>query len=167
MDSISIERLKLVHPELSRRVYLLDEKLLAEGIRFRVMRGLATFPEQEAIYEQGRTTPGMIVTNAKPGWSGHNFGYAIDGGPDDPAFPAWHPDWNVQDQRWRNLLAAALECGLAEGAMWRSLKPDNPHFYLKELPATPGDDLRAILQTGGIEAVFREIDALLGIPKGA
>src|SRR5258708_20119337 len=146
MDSISVERLKPVHPELSRRVYLLDSKLEADGIHIRVTRGLATFEEQAAIFAEGRTAPGKIVTHAKPGWSAHNFGYAVDAAPDDPSFPAWHPDYREQDDRWKDLLAKALECGLAEGAMWRSVAPDSPHLYLKELPPTPDAYLRAILQ---------------------
>jgi peptidoglycan LD-endopeptidase CwlK len=161
MDAISIERLKLVHPELSLRAYKLDGLLTPDGIHIRVVRGLATSAEQEAIYEQGRTAPGVIVTNAKPGYSAHNFGYAFDASPDDPNFPAWHPDWNARDGRWKDLLAKALQCGLAEGALWRSVQPDCPHFYLREMPATPGDILRSILAGGTIEDVFAEIDQVL------
>jgi peptidoglycan L-alanyl-D-glutamate endopeptidase CwlK len=33
---------------------------------------------QNALYAQGRTTPGKIVTNAKGGQSFHNYGVAFD-----------------------------------------------------------------------------------------
>lgn len=33
---------------------------------------------QQSLYDQGRTTPGSIVTNAKPGSSCHEFGCAMD-----------------------------------------------------------------------------------------
>jgi peptidoglycan L-alanyl-D-glutamate endopeptidase CwlK len=36
--------------------------------------------EQAWIYAQGRTRPGSIVTNAKPGYSWHNFRRALDYG---------------------------------------------------------------------------------------
>jgi peptidoglycan L-alanyl-D-glutamate endopeptidase CwlK len=37
-----------------------------------------TAEEQAVLYAQGRTTPGPIVTRAKPGQSAHNFGLAVD-----------------------------------------------------------------------------------------
>jgi peptidoglycan L-alanyl-D-glutamate endopeptidase CwlK len=161
LDTISQERLVPVHPVLRDRIYRLDGMLEPDGIHIRIFRGLATWPEQDAIYQQGRTAPGDIVTNARAGYSGHNFGYAVDGGPDDPNFPKWHPDWNVRDDRWKDLLEKAKTCGLAEGAEWRSVKPDNPHFYLKELPATPDDNFRYLFSNGGMDAVFAEIDRIL------
>src|SRR5258708_17931916 len=118
LDTISKSRLDLVHPELSRRIYTLDSHLEVDGIHIRVMRGLATWSAQDAIYQQGRTTPGPIVTHAPSGYSGHNFGYAVDTAPDDPNFPSWHPDWNQLDERSKDLLAKAKDCGLAEGAEW-------------------------------------------------
>ena len=39
-----------------------------------VTQGLRTMVEQEALYAQGRTAPGAIVTNAQPGQSPHNPG---------------------------------------------------------------------------------------------
>lgn len=40
--------------------------------------GYRSFEEQDALYAQGRTTPGDIVTNAKGGESAHNYGCATD-----------------------------------------------------------------------------------------
>lgn len=40
--------------------------------------GFRSFAEQTALYAQGRTTAGKIVTNAKAGQSAHNFGLAVD-----------------------------------------------------------------------------------------
>jgi peptidoglycan L-alanyl-D-glutamate endopeptidase CwlK len=55
-----------------------------------------TLEEQAALYAQGRTTAGSIVTNAKPGTSAHNYGLAIDvvpivNGKPDWSFNALHP----------------------------------------------------------------------------
>lgn len=44
----------------------------------KVISTLRSWSEQEKLYNQGRTTPGKIVTNAKPGTSIHNWGCAID-----------------------------------------------------------------------------------------
>lgn len=58
---------------------------------------LRSMEEQAALYAQGRTTPGRIVTNAQPGQSAHNYGLALDvvpvvnGKPDwDGSHPVWH-----------------------------------------------------------------------------
>jgi len=54
--------------------------LLAEskGLVLRVTQGLRSLSEQEAIYAKGRTEQGSVVTNARPGYSWHNFGRAYD-----------------------------------------------------------------------------------------
>lgn len=50
----------------------------ALDITLRITYGMRTFEEQQAIYNQGRVTPGPIVSYARPGWSFHNYGLAID-----------------------------------------------------------------------------------------
>jgi peptidoglycan L-alanyl-D-glutamate endopeptidase CwlK len=40
--------------------------------------GWRSFEQQARLYFQGRTLPGAIVTNARPGESAHNFGLAWD-----------------------------------------------------------------------------------------
>jgi peptidoglycan L-alanyl-D-glutamate endopeptidase CwlK len=162
LDTISKSRLDLVHPELSRRIHTLDSHLEVDGIHIRVVRGLATWSAQDAIYQQGRTTPGPIVTHARPEHSAHCFLYAVDAAPDDTKFPSWHPDWNELDDRWKDLLAKAKDCGLSEGADWRSVNPDYPHLYLKELPATPDAELVNAMHEGGLDAVRTIIDKRLG-----
>jgi hypothetical protein len=39
---------------------------------------MRSFAEQDALYAQGRTKPGKIVTKARGGFSNHNFGVAFD-----------------------------------------------------------------------------------------
>ena len=48
------------------------------GLRLRVVQALRTIAEQNALYNQGRTTPGNIVTKAKGGTSYHNYALAMD-----------------------------------------------------------------------------------------
>jgi peptidoglycan L-alanyl-D-glutamate endopeptidase CwlK len=80
-DTVSIARVDALHPkvkELVRACIDEAEKKFPESIAIRVVQGYRTFAEQQAIYNQGRTTPGPIVTRSKPGQSFHNFGLAID-----------------------------------------------------------------------------------------
>lgn len=51
-----------------------------KGLEYKAISGLRTFDEQAHLYAKGRTAPGLIVTNARPGSSYHNYGLAIDCG---------------------------------------------------------------------------------------
>ena len=48
------------------------------GLSVQVISTYRDYAEQGRLYAQGRTTPGKIVTNAKPGYSYHNFKVAWD-----------------------------------------------------------------------------------------
>lgn len=80
-DRISLDRAVLLHPAVRQQVIDCIEKAEAgfpANMAIRIVQGLRTFAEQDAIYAQGRTTPGPIVTHAKAGKSYHNFGLAVD-----------------------------------------------------------------------------------------
>lgn len=47
---------------------------------YKIISGHRTYAEQTKLYNKGRKTKGDIVTNAKAGYSNHNFGIAGDGG---------------------------------------------------------------------------------------
>lgn len=47
-------------------------------IDVRITSGKRSYEEQNRLYDQGRTTYGIIVTNARGGYSAHNYGIAID-----------------------------------------------------------------------------------------
>lgn len=82
MDSITLERIKLLHPAIRQKALddytFANNKLLPKGVRLRFTHTLRTIDEQNKLYAQGRTLPGSIVTNAKGGSSYHNYGLAID-----------------------------------------------------------------------------------------
>lgn len=81
IDKISLDRLQLVHPKLrDEAIVIFNEIALALTGRAicRIAYSLRTFAEQDALYAQGRTTAGKIVTNAKGGQSFHCYGLALD-----------------------------------------------------------------------------------------
>ena len=47
---------------------------------YTMISGTRTYAEQNALYAKGRTAPGPVVTNARGGYSNHNFGIAGDFG---------------------------------------------------------------------------------------
>lgn len=80
-DKISIPRVEKLHPKIRNEVKELIEKAESKfpaTVAVRIVQGLRTFTEQDALYAQGRTKPGPRVTNSKAGQSYHNFGLAID-----------------------------------------------------------------------------------------
>jgi peptidoglycan L-alanyl-D-glutamate endopeptidase CwlK len=90
---------------------------------------LRTFAEQDALYAQGRTRSGNIVTNAKAGHSNHNYGLALDfvlikGGYDMKA-----DDDHDGIADWLEVVAIAKLFGFEWGGDWITFK-DNPHIEM-------------------------------------
>lgn len=154
MNDISKERLAQVHPELARRIMQLNDAL---DFDMEVTQGYRTFAQQDALYNQGRTEPGIVVTDAPGGYSAHNFGYACDIVPED--IEPGQPDWNIDHAAWRAILDKATGFGLAEGARWID-KHDNPHMYLEELPAEPTDAMRQQFKEGQLPEVWKNFPTL-------
>lgn len=81
MDKITIERIKLLHPKVREEAMEIYEEIcksLTGKAICRFSYTLRTFAEQDALFAQGRTKPGKIVTNSRSGFSMHNYGLAID-----------------------------------------------------------------------------------------
>lgn len=80
-DQKTLERIQLLHPKLRGEVVDIYNEICdaLKGRAFcRFAYTLRTFAEQDALYAQGRTKPGKIVTKAKGGLSYHNYGLALD-----------------------------------------------------------------------------------------
>ena len=81
-----------------------------------VVHTLRTYDEQDALYEQGRTEPGKIVTNARGGKSWHNFGLALDFAFEQDG--TQHPTWSTAGSDiddWRLLGAMGKAIGFEWG----------------------------------------------------
>lgn len=134
MDTVSEARLELVNPALAGKIRQMAGILAGEGITLRVTQGLRTWAEQSALYAQGRTSPGAIVTNAEPGHSWHNYGLAVDL---VPMTEAGQPDWNTSHPVWQRIVSLGESLGLESGARWRTF-PDWPHLQLTgTFPVSP------------------------------
>ncbi|MCY8232344.1 peptidoglycan-binding protein [Priestia endophytica] len=119
----SEKRLVGVNATVAAKAIELIKLAYRNGINIAVTQGLRTFAEQNALYEQGRTKPGKIVTNARGGQSIHNYGLAFDIAIfDDNQNAVWTGnDYNRVGKLGQQLL------GLEWGGAWRSFK-DLPHF---------------------------------------
>ncbi len=104
-------------------------KAAAAGITIKILSGLRTYEKQDALYAQGRGKPGPIVTNARGGFSNHNFGIAFDIGVfEGGKYLGESPKYNAV-----GVLGADL--GLEWGGGWKTIK-DAPHFQLRPAWAT-------------------------------
>ena len=116
--------LELLRPKVRK----LEQELVAacaqKGISFVVTQTLRTFAEQEALYAQGRTVPGPIVTNARGGYSLHNYGVAFDICPTIGGKLQWN---NIA--LFDAIGALGESIGLEWGGAWTKF-PDKPHFQL-------------------------------------
>ena len=80
-DAKTLERIELLHPALrdeAKEIYTEICERLNGRVLCRFAFTLRTFAEQDALYAQGRTKPGAVVTRAKGGQSWHNYGLSVD-----------------------------------------------------------------------------------------
>lgn len=81
---------------------------------------------QDSLYAIGRTVKGAKVTNAKAGYSWHNFRLAFDVVPVRNGKPIWKTT-GEEGKLWAEIGRIGKECGLEWGGDFKSLK-DLPHF---------------------------------------
>lgn len=113
-----------LHPSFAPRVAATQAAWKKAGYDVLVTCTLRSVEEQNALYAQGRTTPGPIVTKAKGGQSWHNFGLAIDVVP----LVAGKAMWDESNPIWRALADIAKKQGLSWGGDWTGGFRDIPHF---------------------------------------
>jgi D-alanyl-D-alanine dipeptidase len=145
MNNASQARLAKVHPRLATGATALINALAAQGLVVEVVQGLRTFAEQDALFAQGRTKPGQVVTNAKGGQSNHNYGLAVDLCP----FVNGKPQWN-DNAAFLRIGAEAVKQGLEWGGNWKKLI-DKPHVQLGGLTVA---QCSALFKKGGLEKVW-------------
>ena len=108
-----------VQPLARRLIQLLKE----DGLTFKVTSGFRSYEEQDELYEQGRSKPGKIVTNARGGYSNHNFALAFD----ITQFDGNRPIYESDDYKTAGKLGKSI--GLLWGGDWSN--GDEPHFEFR------------------------------------
>lgn len=133
LDDRSERNISTLHPAVQprARAFLSAAKSLAtqRSLDVRIISALRTYAEQDALYAQGRTTPGRIVTNARAGYSSHNFGLAFDIGIfSGKAYLDDHPLYTELGPLGESL-------GLEWGGRWKKIV-DEPHYQFRPAWAT-------------------------------
>ena len=132
MDKITLQRIELIHPVLRdevREIYDVICERVSKKAAVRFTHTLRTFKEQAEIYAKGRTAPGKIVSNARPGRSWHNYGMAVD----IVLLVGGGALWDIKtdfdgDGRpdWMEAVQVFKEYGWEAGIDWKFSDP--PHF---------------------------------------
>lgn len=116
----------LLHPAFRSLIEQAIAWAAARGVTLVPVQGTRTEEEQRALYNQGRSAGGSIVTNAGPGQSLHNYGVAVDL---VPAELVNTPDWSPDSPLWNVVGQAADAVGLEWGGNWDSFV-DRPHVQM-------------------------------------
>lgn len=123
----------MCHPQLQ----LLANKLITEckkqGLIVKLGECFRSVAEQDALYAQGRTTKGSIVTNARgTSYSSmHQWGVAFDVIRNDGKGA-----YNDSDNWFSKVAKIGKSLGLEWGGDWTS-PVDKPHFQLPQWGSTP------------------------------
>lgn len=113
-----------LHPEVASRCIMHKARCETElGIELLITSTYRDGESQNALYAQGRTTPGSIVTRARAGESFHNYRVAYDVVPVVDGKPVWDASHPV----WGEVGRIGKECGLEWAGDWKNF-PEYPHF---------------------------------------
>lgn len=118
------------------------------GVEILITCTWRSFSEQQALYAQGRTISGPIITYAQAGESWHNYGLALDFVP----LKDGKADWNDLG-KFKTVGELGEDLGLKWGGRFK--KPiDRPHFEMTF--GFPLGEIKMIYERGGIKEVWAE-----------
>jgi len=106
-------------PGFAKKLGRFEARLAEQGIRVVLTWGYRSIESQNGLYAKGRTAPGSIVTNARGGYSWHNFGLAADYAFVIDGKVTWNGPWDVFGK-------VARQCELEWGGDWKRFT-DRPH----------------------------------------
>ena len=125
IDVRSAANIATLRPDAQQKAREWLLKCLEAGINVKVICGTRTYKEQDALYAQGRSTPGPKVTNAPAGYSWHNFGVGWDFVVFDST---GQPQW--ESPLMEKCCKIAESLGLEWGGHWTNFQ-DIPHIQIK------------------------------------
>jgi peptidoglycan L-alanyl-D-glutamate endopeptidase CwlK len=123
VDARSEGNIKTLLPQVQPYARKLVAAAAADGITIVVTSGTRTYEEQNELYEQGRSKPGNIVTNARAGYSWHNHGVALDVTVFEQGKPVW------ESIKYKSVGAIGKRLGFEWGGDFTSFS-DEPHFQM-------------------------------------
>jgi len=110
---------KGLDPQFAKKLIAFEIALAKRDIKVIMTWGYRSVEEQDDLYAKGRTAPGSKVTNARGGYSWHNFRLAADYAFVIDGKVTWNGPWETFGR-------IARQCGLEWGGDWKSMT-DRPH----------------------------------------
>lgn len=126
MDTRSLTNLNTLHPKfrpVAIAAFEEAQQAMPDNVRIVVVQGLRTFAESDALYQQGRSKPGQIVTKAAAGQSYHNYGLAFD----FSMITNGKEDFQV-GPHWLQVVSIMESHGMYWGGHFPMGFHDDPHF---------------------------------------
>jgi len=130
VDDRSEKVIAALLPQVQPYARALVKKAAQHGITIKVIGGLRTYEEQNELFAQGRTKPGRVVTNARGGFSNHNFGIAFDVGVFEGA------SYLGESPKYKAVGALGMDLGLEWGGNWKTFWMSRTFNYARNGPAT-------------------------------
>ena len=131
LDERSAKNVATLHHKVQQvfKNWIAECQILAKAFNFeyKAISGNRTWEEQAKIYAQGRTAPGKVVTNARPGYSNHNYGIAVDMGVFENGKYLDGSNPGKAEAFHREAAKIAEKYNIEWGGSWKSFK-DYPHF---------------------------------------
>jgi peptidoglycan L-alanyl-D-glutamate endopeptidase CwlK len=115
--------------KLDRFLVIVESIMTPKGIKVEVISGLRSWSAQAALYAQGRTKPGRIVTKARPGSSWHNYGLAIDLGLFKNGIYLDESKPAEADKLYAEIGRIAEVNGIEWAGTWKTFQ-ETPHFQV-------------------------------------
>lgn len=130
-------QLDSIYPPFLEKFLQLLANCESQGYLYPAISGYRSKSEQAKLYFQGRTTPGNIVTNARPGTSWHNWGCSVDVARDIDVLQAGlQPTWDPS--RYLKLKEEGEKLGLQVGVPGKHLGGDCGHVQWVKDADHPG-----------------------------
>lgn len=123
---INSRKITDLHPRVAAMATRFITECEKRGIDLLVTSTYRDAESQDALYAQGRTVPGKIVTKARAGQSWHNWRVAFDIVPLRAGKPVWGtsgPDGRL----WETVGSIGESCGLEWAGRWKTFK-EYAHF---------------------------------------
>lgn len=119
---INSRSLEYLLPVVRTRAEHLIKACALENIDIIITSTFRDHASQQALYNQGRSAAGKIVTNAKPGYSFHNWQCAFDVVPIILGKAVWN-----NGALWLEIGEIGEACGLEWAGRWKTFK-ESAHF---------------------------------------
>ena len=154
-NAVSVNRdLTLLAPKFREAVEAAINDCQGRGLDAYVYEAYRSQELQALYYARGRTVipPVRTVTNAASNlYSWHGYRLAVD------VISRSHA-WSVPESWFSAVAESFSKFGCKWGGDWK--QKDTPHFQWGKCKPSPSDAARQIMHAGGVEAVWRAVDAI-------